>query len=51
MSILKTISKEKATGAVAAVYQMMEERVKFISKVVKMHSVSHDYFEKFMAIT
>jgi alkylhydroperoxidase family enzyme len=51
MTLLKTIDKEEATGSVAAVYQMMEDRVKFIPNVVKLHSVSPEYFEKFMAIT
>lgn len=51
MTLLKTISKEEAKGSVAAVYQMMEDRVKFIPNVVKLHSASPEFFEKFMAIT
>jgi alkylhydroperoxidase family enzyme len=51
MSILKITNKDEATGAVAAVYQLMEDRIKFIPNVVKMHSVSSDFFEKFMAVT
>ena len=51
MTLLKIISKEKATGGVAAVYQLMEDRIRFIPNIVKLHSASPDFFEKFMAIT
>ena len=51
MSLLKMISKEEATGSVAAIYQFMEEKVNFIPNVVKLHSASPEFFEKFMAVT
>lgn len=50
MTLLKTKSKEEATGAIAAVYQMMEERVKFVPNVVQLHSASPEFFEKFMPL-
>jgi alkylhydroperoxidase/carboxymuconolactone decarboxylase family protein YurZ len=50
MSLLKSISKEEASGAVDAVYKMMEERVGFIPNVVKMHTASPELFEKFMGL-
>lgn len=50
MSLLKSIKKEEASGAVAIVYQVMQERVGFIPNVVKMHTASPEFFEKFMGL-
>jgi hypothetical protein len=50
MSLLKSIKKEEASGAVAAVYQKMQERVGFVPNVVKMHTASPEFFEKFMGL-
>ena len=50
MTLIKTTSKKEASGVIAAVYQMMEERVKFIPNVVQLHTASPDLFEKFMPV-
>ena len=50
MSLLKSIKKEEASGAVATVYEMMQQRVGFIPNVVKLHTASPDLFEKFMSL-
>lgn len=50
MSLLKSIKKEEASGAVTAVYKTMEERVGFVPNVVKMHTASPELFEKFMGL-
>lgn len=50
MSLLKSIRKEDASGSVAAIYEMMQERVGFVPNVVKMHTASPVFFEKFMGL-
>lgn len=50
MSLLKYVKKEEASGAVAAVYNLMEERVKFIPNVIKFHTASPEFFEKYMQL-
>ena len=51
MSLLKSISKEEATGEVGKIYNLLEERANFIPNVVKFHSTSPELFTKFMSIT
>jgi len=51
MALLNYTKRDEATGEMANIYEMLEDRIKFIPNVVQFHSVSPEMFTKFMNLS
>ncbi len=48
MSLISYIKREEATGQIADIYDMLEQRIKVIPNVVQFYTASPELFIKFM---
>jgi hypothetical protein len=50
MSLINYVKREEATGEIAAIYNMLEERIKVIPNVVQFYTASPELFGKIMGL-
>ncbi|PLX22670.1 MAG: hypothetical protein C0597_02120 [Marinilabiliales bacterium] len=50
MSLLNYVKREEATGHIAEIYDMLEERIKVIPNVVQFYTASPELFGKLMGL-
>ena len=50
MSLINYVKKEEATGQIAEIYNMIEERMKIVPNVVQFYTASPDLFGKLMGL-
>jgi hypothetical protein len=48
MSLISYVKKEEATGPIAEIYEMLEQRIQVIPNVVQFYTASPELFGKFM---